>query len=77
MGKAYKGKMFAILLSDLSKDFKCRPHDLLIAKRNAYGLSFSAAGLIYLSNRNKKKSFPLFSNMDNINFLTYADDNKP
>lgn len=32
-----KGKTFAILLSDLLKDFYRLSHDLKIAKRNAYG----------------------------------------
>ena len=48
-----KGGTFAALLTDLSKAFHCLPHDLIIAKRNAYGFSFSSAGLIhsYLSDR--------------------------
>ena len=48
-----KGKTFATLLTDLSKVFDCLPHDLDIAKLNAYGFSLSAARLMqrYLSNR--------------------------
>ena len=42
-----KGKKFAILLSDLLKDFYRLSHDLQIAKRNAYGFSFLEPRLIY------------------------------
>ena len=42
-----------ILLTDLSKDFDCLDHDLLIAKLYAYGFDLNAVKLIqsYLSNR--------------------------
>ena len=57
MGKSVdRGQTVAALLIDLSKAFDCLPHDLIIAKRNAYGFSLSAARLMqsYLSSRKQK-----------------------
>ena len=47
------GKVFGSLLTDLSKAFDCLPHDLFIAKLQAYGFDTKALKLIkdYLSNR--------------------------
>ena len=47
------GKIFAALLTDLAKAFDCLPHDLIIAKLNAYGFSLSVSRLMqsYLCNR--------------------------
>ena len=49
-------KVFGALLTDLSKAFNCLPHDLIIAKRNAYGFSLPALNLIqnYLANRKQR-----------------------
>ena len=48
-------RVFAALLTDLSKAFDCIPHDLIIAKIAAYGFDTNALKLIhsYLSNRNQ------------------------
>ena len=48
--------MFAALLTDLSKAFDCLPHDIIIAKLNAYGFDMKALNFIYdyLSNHKQR-----------------------
>ena len=48
-------KAFEALLTDLLKAFDCLPHDLIIAKLNAYRFTFPSPRLIhsYLSIKNK------------------------
>ena len=66
-----KGKKFGALLTDLSKPFDCLPHDLIIAKLNAYGFSLSASKLIhnYLAHRKQRsKVNSSFSSWEEILF---------
>ena len=50
------GGVFGALLTDLSKDFDCILHDLIIAKLEAYGFYINALKLIhnYLPNRKQR-----------------------
>ena len=51
------GGAFDALLTDLSKAFDCIPHDLIIAKLEAYGFQIDALRLVYLlSVKQKTKS---------------------
>ena len=52
-GEKEQGGVFGALLTDLSKEFDCIPHDLIIANLEAHGLEIGALRLIhaYLINR--------------------------
>ena len=62
---------FGALLTDLSKAFDCLPHELLIAKLDAYGFDKSSLKLIhsYLSNRKQRvKIIDTYSSWSEILF---------
>ena len=53
--KLYKNLFIGPVLMDLSKPFDCIPHNLLIAKLHAYGLSFDTVTFLnsYLKDRKR------------------------
>ena len=65
------GGAFGALLTDLSKAFDCIPHNLIIAKLEAYGFQTDALRLVhdYLSNRKQRvKLNETFSSWRNIEY---------
>ena len=90
--KTDEGKIFAILLRNLLKVYDCPPHDLIIAKINAWVASLDSSRLInHLSNRKKiiiigEKVYSvyqraiicdLFSVLRYIEFASYAENKTP
>ena len=53
--KLNQGGVFGALLNDLSKAFDSTPHDLIIAKLEAYGLEIGALTLIHIYLINRKE----------------------
>ena len=65
------GGPFGALLIDLSKDFDCIPHELIIAKLEAYGFQTDALRFVhdYLSNRKQRvKLNETFSSWKDIEY---------
>ena len=66
------GDAIGALLTDLSKAFDCIPHDLIIAKLEAYGFQIDALRLVYDYLSNKKQSVKLnetFSSWRDIEYV--------
>ena len=67
-----KGKVFDALLTDPSKPFDCLPHELIIAKLNAYGFNLPALKLMhsYLSHgKQRTKVNHAYSSWEEILFV--------
>ena len=62
------GVAFGALLTDLSKAFDCIPHDLIIAKLEAYGFQIDALRLVYDYQSNRKQRVKL-----NVTFSSWRD----
>ena len=65
------GGVFGALLTDLSKAFDCIPHDLIIAKLEAYSFHIDALKLIhdYLSNRKQRVKLMMYIARGRIYFM--------
>ena len=76
-----KGRHFSALLTDLSK-VDCLPHELLIAKLDAYRFKNDALYLISNHLNNRKQRVKINSSFSSFLFCpteiaSYADDNTP
>ncbi|XP_057294621.1 uncharacterized protein LOC130623149 [Hydractinia symbiolongicarpus] len=69
-----ENKIIGALLTDLSKAFDCLPHDLLIAKLNAYGFDEVALKIIY---NYFVYLCDLFFMITEVEFASFADDTTP
>ena len=65
----YQGRMFGASLTDLSKTFDCLPHDIIIAKLNAYGSDMKALNFTYdylINRKERAKIDNAYSSWQNI-----------
>ena len=58
-----QSKIVGIIFMDLSKAFDCIPHDILIAKLDAYGVNLDALEYIYSYLKKRRKSVKINSSM--------------
>ena len=61
-----KNEYLAAILMEILKVFDCLPHDLLLLKLNAYGLSKSSLDLLYSYLTNRKQCIKLNQNLSNM-----------
>ena len=54
---------------DLSKSFNCIPHNLLVAKLHAYGLSMDAVTFIYSNMKRRKQGVKINDTEEYQEFL--------
>ena len=63
---------FGALLTDLSKAFDCKPHELMIAKFDAYGFDLKALIFVFNYLRNRKQRVKTNSSYSDWSYLLFS-----
>ena len=73
MENEYRSKgSFGALLTDLSKAFDCIPHELMIAKLDAYGSDLKAFTFVFNFLRNRKQRVKINSSYSDCSDLLFG-----